>query len=322
VYFAAGRSSHLDGGIRVFAVDLASGGCKKRITLDARAPEDRRAYVNMDLLVSDGRLINMGLAQFDEDLNIQPTSKLTTLICDTGFLSDSWFHRENWVLGGMEDQVSTTNRIKMQVQGNTGKDSLGKLLAFNDTTVYGVKNPYSYQKYSRDRRVPTHTGHPHQKYSRYAPSWFPVGCRVFASENVKPGPVRPRTPRRPNKPGTSKKPPARRYPGRPSREHARPETWGVDMAYQPRTLVLASDTLIMAGWLDAIAIEPKTGLPLDPENPDPRDCVLRVLSTNGGKILAEHKIPAEPAYDSMAVAYGRIYLPLKNGVLLCMQAAK
>jgi len=319
VFFAAGRSSHLDGGIRVFAVDLASGECEKQITLDAGAPGDQKAFAKMDLLVSDGKLINMGLAQFDEDLSLQPVSKLNTLICDTGFLGDSWFHRENWVLGGVEDQVTTTHRIKMQVQGRTGKDSLGKLLAFNDTTVYGIKNPYSYQKYSKDIRIPTHTGHPHQKYSRYESPWFPVGCRIFASHNVKPRRADSKTGRQPRRPKTSSTSKVRRYSGRPSIEHARPETWGVDMNYQPRTIALASDALILAGWLDAIAIKPKSGLPLDPANPDPRVCVLRVLSTVGGKILSEYKIPAEPAYDGMAVAYGRIYLPLKNGTVMCLK---
>lgn len=303
VYFASGRSSHLDGGIRLFAVDLASGEIKNHIPLDAEAPGDQKAYLNVDLLVSDGVLINMGLAQFDEELNLQPVSKLTTLISDTGFLSDSWFHRENWVLGGVEDRVSTTHRIKMQVQGDTGKDSLGKLLAFNDTTVYGVKNPYSHQKYSKEINIPTHTGHRHQKYSRYDPSWFPVGCRVFASENVKPDEPQKKI----------------KYPGMPAKAHARPEVWGVDMNFQPRTIVLSGGTLILAGWLDAVAIKPKTGLALNPENPDPRDCVLRVLSIEDGKMLSECRIPGEPAYDGMAIAYDKIYLPLKNGTVICLK---
>ena len=92
------------------------------------------------------------------------------------------------------------------------------------------------------------------------------------------------------------------------------------MPFQPRAIALAGETLVLAGWLDAIAIQPKTGLPLDPANPDPRDCVLRTLSTNGGKILNEYKIPAEPAYDGLAVAYGRIYLPLKDGTVICLDS--
>ena len=44
---------------------------------------------------------------------MQPTSLLNTLICDTGFLGDAWFHRENWVLGGVTGTVSQSARTTM-----------------------------------------------------------------------------------------------------------------------------------------------------------------------------------------------------------------
>ena len=31
------------------------------------------------------------------------------------------------------------------------------------------------------------------------------------------------------------------------------------------------------------------------------------------------KIPAEPAYDGLAVAYDRIYLPSKDGTMICWE---
>ena len=304
VYFAAGRSSHLDGGIRIFAVDLPSGLLKKQITLSSDTEGANRAHVNMDLLVSDGKMINMGLAQFDGDLSLQQNSELKTLICDTGFLSDAWFHRENWVLGGVSGEVGKTTRTTMATQAKSDRATVGKLLVFNDSEAYGIKNPYSWLKYAN--RIPTHTGHPHQKYSRYQPEWFPVGSRVFSFENKKESPPE----------GDERK--VRRYLRNPF-EGGYSETWGVDMPYQPRAIALAGNKLVLAGWLDTLAIQQRTGLPLDPKNPDPRNCVLRVVSTDGGKILSEHKIPAEPAYDGMAVAYGKVYLPLKDGTVICEQ---
>jgi hypothetical protein len=300
VYFAAGRSSHLDGGIRLFAVDLASGQLKNKVTLHSEAELEHRALVNMDLLVADGKMINMGLVQFDLNLNVQPTAALSTLICDTGFLCDAWFHRENWVLGGVTGVAAQSGRTTMATQPRSAQSSVGKLLVFNGTTAYGIKNPYSWQKYAN--RFPTHTGHPHQKYSRYSPEWFPVGSRIFSFDNEKEAPPAAAGKRR-----------------RPSKENQRNERWGVDMPFQPRAIALAGNTLVLAGWLDAVAIQPKTGLPLNPADPDPRDCVVRTLSTNGGKILNEYRIPAEPAYDGLAVAYGRIYLPLKNGTVICLE---
>ena len=83
-----------------------------------------------------------------------------------------------------------------------------------------------------------------------------------------------------------------------SKEQQHNEKWGVDMPLQPRAIALAADKLIIAGWLDAIAIRPRTGLPVNSKNPDPRNCVLRVLSTSDGSILGECEIPADPAYDS------------------------
>jgi outer membrane protein assembly factor BamB len=306
VYFAAGRSAHLDGGIRLFAIDLATGKPGKQITFSSAADKEDRVLVNMDLLVSDGKMINMGLAQFDADLNPQNPSNLKTLICDTGFLPDAWFHRENWVLGGVSGTVGRSARTTMATQPRSAQASVGKLLVFNGTSAYGIKNPYSWQKYANN--YPTHTGHVHQKYTRYKPEWFPVGSRIFSFDNT----VAAAADTKATRPDKKKK---RR---KPSKEQQRNEKWGVDMPLQPRAIALAADKLIIAGWLDAIAIQPRTGLPLDPQNPDPRNCVLRVLSTGDGTVLGEHKIPAEPAYDGMAIAYGKVYLPLKDGTVLCL----
>jgi outer membrane protein assembly factor BamB len=44
---------------------------------------------------------------------------------------------------------------------------------------------------------------------------------------------------------------------------------------------------------------------------------LRVLSTEDGKQLASHDLPA-PLWDGMAVAYGRLFVSTADGRLLCM----
>ena len=310
VYFAAGRSSHLDGGIRVFAVELASGELRKQVTLSSEAAGSKKALVNVDLLVADGKRINMGLAQFDLDLQAMPKAQLDTLISDTGFLGDSWFHRENWILGTVSGSVGVTGRTTMATQARTGKSTMGKLLVFDSASAYGVKNPYTWQKYAT--KVPTHDGHVHQKYSRYDSKWFPVGSRVFAFDNARTAP--PAAP----KPKTAKD----KRRGKPvNNESKGGEKWGVDTAFQPRAIALADDTLFLAGWLDTMAIQPKTGLPLDPENPDPRNCVLRRISTQDGRVIREYKLAGEPAYDGMAIARGRLYLPLKDGTMLCFRGS-
>ena len=47
--------------------------------------------------------------------------------------------------------------------------------------------------------------------------------------------------------------------------------------------------------------------------------MLRTLSTKDGNILSEYKVPAEPAHDGLAVAYDKVYLPMKNGTVICVE---
>ena len=56
---------------------------------------------------------------------------------------------------------------------------------------------------------------------------------------------------------------------------------------------------------------------------DPRsenDSVLEVISTADGRTLREFPLEAEPVFDGMAAAYGRLYMAMKDGKILCMAA--
>ena len=83
-------------------------------------------------------------------------------------------------------------------------------------------------------------------------------------------------------------------------------------------MVLAGENLFLAGWLDAIAIELKTGRALSKDNPDPHDSVLRVYSAATGERTAEYKLDSDPVFDGAAAAYGNLFISLKNGKLVCM----
>ena len=76
-------------------------------------------------------------------------------------------------------------------------------------------------------------------------------------------------------------------------------------------MVLAGDVLFAAGWKDSVRIFEK-----DPYGEN--DSVLMVLSTVDGDILSEYPIEAEPVFDGMAAAYGKLYLSLKNGAVACL----
>jgi len=315
VYFAAGRSSYLDGGIRLYALDVYSGQKLHEASVSAtpihRGKENPRetrqetmTAALPDLLVSDGRRINMRHVQFDRHLVQFDNAELKTLFSTTGLLEDAWMHRQNWCLGwpGRINSHAHAGRIGTSGQGD--KFPSGKLIVFDERFAYGVQNPYTWLKRTGQMHPPTHEGHYHQKYSRYTPEYFPIGVRMYAMANKPIGP--------PAK--TGKRPKGQAPPQTPR------SNWALRENFQPRAMVLADDVLFLAGWLDAVAIQPRTGRALDPDSPDPRTTVLRAVSTDDGQKLAEYPLRCEPVFDGLIAANRRLYLSLKDGSILCMGA--
>ena len=48
--------------------------------------------------------------------------------------------------------------------------------------------------------------------------------------------------------------------------------------------------------------------------------VLRVISVEDGKTIAQQDLPALPVFDGLSAARGRLYLSLTNGRVLCLGA--
>ena len=292
VYFAAGRSTFLDGGVRLFGLELHTGK-KLHETTHATSPETLGGKrpppggALPDVLVSDGSAIGMRSVHFNRELKLGGRSRLGTLFASTGLLEDTWAHRQPWRLG--------------RARGSKVL-SKSKLIVFDEDRAYGVMNPYTWLKRTRTMWPEGHDGHLHQKYSRYEPNQFPIGTKIAAATNGAP-------------PGTS--PDQRRGKGKKPTPNRAAEVWSVQQPIQPRAMVLAGDVLFLAGWRDAVAIRPKTGRALDPQNPDPRPAVLRALSTTDGKTLAEHQLAGEPIFDGLIAAYGKLFLSMKDGALLC-----
>jgi hypothetical protein len=291
VYFAAGRSSYLDGGIHLFGLDVHSGSKRYEATVSStpgdlgkRGPPQDGALP--DVLVSDGSTISMRHLQFDRELNPRGRSPLRTLFCSTGLLEDTWAHRQPWRLG----------------RGRGAAASKAKLIVFDADSACGVMNPYTWLKRTPAMWPAGHDGHLHQKYSRYEADRFPVGVRIATAPN-KAAPASPREKRKGAGKTPTPKPTA--------------DAWSLEQPIQPRAMVLAKDVLFLAGWRDAVAIQTKTGRPLDPDTPDPRPAFLWALSAADGKTLKEYPLVAEPVFDGLAAAYGKLYLALKDGTVTC-----
>ena len=290
VYFAAGRSSYLDGGIRLYGLDVRSGSklheaavSTKPGPLGMRGPPAGGALA--DVLVSDGSTIRMRHLSFDRELE-RRRSPLTTLFCSTGLLEDSWAHRQPWRLGRARGAAA----------------SKSKLIVFDGDSACGVMNPYTWLKRTPAMWPAGHDGHLHQKYSRYEASQFPIGVRIAATRNVGAGSSRS----------------DRRGQGRKAAPRSPADRWSIDEPIQPRAMVLAGDRLFLAGWRDAVAVHERTGRPLDPDHPDRRPAFLRVLSMADGKTLAQRPLDCQPVFDGLIAAYGRLFVSMQDGGVRCL----
>jgi outer membrane protein assembly factor BamB len=268
-YFAAGRSSFLDGGIRVYGLNVWTGKQKysRLVASGYWGKEQKSKGALVDLLISNGQTIAM------RDIRMNKTLEGSgkgggTLVSATGLLDSTWFHRKGW---------------KYQKVA-------GQLVAYNDGVTVGVGNPYARLKYERKKQAAKYKqdGHLHQKFTRYEKNFFVFGSKISAVGAKK------------SSPGPS------------------PLSWSIEEMIQPRAMVLSGRQLFLAGWLDSMEIELKTGRPKNPKNPDPHESVLQVYSTDDGKRTSQYKLEADPVFDGAAAAYGQLFIALKNGKLVCM----
>ncbi len=318
VYFAAGRSSFLDGGIHVFALDLRSGR-KRHETCVVTEPQRPGAKQRSrpptgalpDVLVSDGRRINMRRVQFDLELLPLSGAPFRTLFSTTGLLEDAWFHRQNWRLG----LPVSGRRAGRTASGRRSRQSppSGQLIVFDDRAAFSAQNPYGWLKTTPSLYPPSHEGHFHQKYARYTARYFPVGVRIRAWPGQPP--AANRSPRKGD--SADARVAAQKASADNSDKTTQPFSWVRDVPLQVRAMVLAGDKLFLAGWKDSVAIQERTGRPLDPENPDPRPSVLQAWSARDGSTLAELSLDAEPVFDGLIAAHGRLYLTLQDGTVRC-----
>ena len=280
-YFAAGRSSFLDGGIRIYGLDVRTGevlhsrvvasghwdrgGQSDVADVDTTRKHKASPGALVDILISDGEAISMRQVKLTAQL--EPGKAANTLYPSTGLLDDTWFHRQDWKYSRMS----------------------GQLVVYDDNAAFGVANPYTglkkrrakdYKKYKQD-------GHLHQKFTRYEEEFFPVGSKISGESTAK-------------------------------QAGAEKVSWSVEESFQPRAMVLAGKNLYLAGWVDSMAIQLKTGRADSQGDPDPRDPVLRVYSAASGKRVSEHTLESEPVFDGAAAAYGNLFISLKNGKIVCL----
>jgi len=284
-YFAAGRSSFLDGGIYLFGLDPATGEVRHRAHLDGPHPRldkpSTRAHemdgALNDILVSNGEklfltqnVFDLALRPLDAPVIARHGARKTDLhlVATGGFLDDSGFDRLFWMHARRWPGLYVA----------IGAPKAGQILAFNDTTTFGL---HAFDtKFSRSPYFHPGTG----------------GGELFAADND-------------NEPTLDARN-ARAERGTMTR--TRPPKWSVRVPVRARAMVLAGQTLFFAGPPDVV----------DPADPlgafeGRKGARLWAVSAADGRKLAEHPLDTPPVFDGLIAARGALFLTTEDGAVHC-----
>ncbi len=289
LWFCAGRSSYLDGGLLVYRLNPRTGEVLSVTPVDSLGPDDEQPpitptiYARLDMegakpdvLSCDGKHVFMRHWAFDlSGKSIE--RNIDHLFSPTGFLDASWFRRTYWIYG----RIYVSGAQGWARTGNARPS--GRILSIGEDRVYGFGRNY----------YPPSPGNPDQMYARGEQEI------LFASKVDTPFAVKTKRPRNV---------PAFRKP------HVQ---WSTPLKLQVRAMVLAEadGRLFVAGakgdWITSLdAYEGRLG------------SALMAVSTADGKTLAAYDLPAPPVFDGLSAAGGRLYLTLKDGTVLCMGGTK
>jgi outer membrane protein assembly factor BamB len=317
-YFAAGRSTYLDGGIRVYGLEPATGRILHKAVLEGphRSTEKDRdlgffvAGANADVLVSEGGFLYMRQKKLTRDLMeiepkvLSPKGEADVglhVFSTSGLLDGSWYNRTFWMYSKRWPGFQLANQAP----------KTGQLLVADDERTYAVRVFYR-------RNV-------------HSPMFFPAqeGYLLFADCNTN-------EPQIVGEPGA--RPPLHWLPqsdyerggGRGiwkleqeafgldkmiGYTRAEPAVWMDWLPVRIRGMVKAGDTLFVAGAPDV----------LDPKDPyaafeSRKGAHLVAVCAQDGKKLSEMSLECPPIFDGLMAAGGRLFASLEDGTLLCLAA--
>jgi outer membrane protein assembly factor BamB len=287
VYFAAGISSFLDGGIYMYGLDISSGKIVHRSRLDntdeslkdAKTRGHDMDGAKNDILVSNGNRIFLTQNVFDMSLQkieakrISKHGALETdlhLVASGGFLDDSGFDRLYWMYAKRWPGLYYASQAS----------KAGQILVFDNKRTYGL------HKFTKN-------------FSR-SPYFQPgaEGCELFADEND-------------NEPVLGEKQDKR---ARGTMSRANKPVWSVQVQVNARAMVLTDKTVFFSGSPDVI--------PAD----DPLAALegrfggkLWAVSKDGGEKLAEYDIASPPVFDGLIATSGKLYMVTRDGNVRCWE---
>ncbi len=132
-YFAAGRSARLDGGIRLYALDVETGQLLHKA--DVKVPGGQGEGIIRQSVLPDILSLQMDtiwMRRLGVDRNLAPVKDQPHLFAPRGFLDDNWWHRTFWVYGA----AVAGGYQGWPLAGNAMP--AGRLLVFDDgESIYG-----------------------------------------------------------------------------------------------------------------------------------------------------------------------------------------
>lgn len=302
-YVAAGRSSYLDGGIRLVALDPLSGSLLHEKTLKSEHPgassppedaellksrnrqnwsdyktqraPDRSDSFSMqgaltDVMSADKGTIFMRQLRFDRALS-PITTRRQHLFSTSSLLDGSEHHRTYWILGSGD--FSNLPVAFPWIVGQQLQVPFGMMLAFDESTVWSVRGGAG-----RQRQDPAY---------RVICSHRPDG----SSEASGLGDFE------------------RRRMAREDDEEPNIALWETPLNSRPRALIRVGQQLCVGGMKDTDYTHA-----LD----DWRAGSLTILSSVAGTVQNTLELSAPPVWDGMAAAQGRLFVAQEDGVVVCL----
>ena len=318
VYFAAGRSTYLDGGIHLYGLEPATGKILHKGLLEGPHQNVNKGRdlafftlgANSDILVSEGGFIYMRQKKMTPDLKEIKVDVLSSkgaqdvglhVFSTAGLLDGSWYNRTFWMYSKRWPGFQLANQAP----------KTGQLLVVDDAKTYAVRTFYR-------RNV-------------HSPMFFPgkEGYLLFADYNTN-------EPQIVGEAGSRK--PLRWLPqsdysrasGNQIRTlesdafgldkmigytRAEPPVWTQWLDVRIRAMVKADETLFVAGPPDVL------------DSGDPyavfearRGARLVAVSAIDGNKLSETPLECPPVFDGMIAADGRLFASLQDGSVISLAA--
>ncbi|MFT5124143.1 MAG: outer membrane protein assembly factor BamB [Verrucomicrobiales bacterium] len=282
VFCAAGRSSFLDGGIRMLKMDAETGKILIAYTIydldDSGKQPPLEGSFDMagaltDILSSDGGSVFMRHMRFETEI-LKPQDPAPHLFSPTGYLDDNWWHRTSWVYG------SNTKGGYGGWWQEANKLPAGRLMVFDDETVYSFgRSFYAGMNSAQFGRGEKYILYASDKKEGPEPDWAGVNAERRRKGDL----------------GIDWK-----------KYRTTPIQWQQEIPIHVRAMVLANRTLFAAGpYGDAVrsmdAFEGKRGVRLS------------AFSAKDGKAVSSYELDALPVFDGLVAANGRLFLAMEDG---------